>query len=72
MELISKREFARRVGVSHTAVNKAVETGRLCYSPGTRMLDFETARGEWFDNADIRKMSEHRYTEFEKQIRGLR
>ena len=67
MDLVSKREFARRVGVSHTAINKAVETGRLCYANGTRLLDYETARGHWFDGSDVSKMSDARLSEFEKQ-----
>ena len=67
MELISKREFARRVGVSHTAINKAVENGRVVYASGTRKLNYPVAREQWFNGADVSKMTDERLSQFERQ-----
>ena len=67
MELISKREFARRVGVSHTVINKAVENGRVVYASGTRKLNYPVAREQWFNGADVSKMTDERLGQFERQ-----
>ena len=53
----SLRAFAKRLGVSHTAVEKAVTTGRLAKSVGLdargrpAIVDLAVARAEWKDNA---------------------
>lgn len=44
-ELISRREFAKRVGVSDTAVRKALKEGRISLTDGK--LDYESALEEW-------------------------
>lgn len=44
-ELISRREFAKRVGVSDTAVRKALKQGRISLTDGK--LDYESALEEW-------------------------
>lgn len=56
-ELISKREFAKRIGVNHSAVNRAVENGRISYSPGTALLDYRRALLSWYESADVNRMS---------------
>jgi hypothetical protein len=53
---LSLRAFARRLGVSHTAVEKAIATGRLARSVvrdrhgKPRIADPEVATREWVDN----------------------
>ena len=53
----SLRSLARRLGVSHTAVEKAIGAGRLPSSSGRdakgrpRILDLEAAAREWVENA---------------------
>lgn len=44
-ELISRREFGRRMGVSHTAIRKAIEEGRISVTQGK--IDYESAREAW-------------------------
>lgn len=50
---LSLREFARRIGVSDTAVRKAIKAGRLSKSLGKSatghpfVLDFSVAQAEW-------------------------
>jgi hypothetical protein len=56
--MISLREYARRVGVSHTAVQKAINTGRLSACLGkdkqgnVKIADPELADREWAANTD--------------------
>lgn len=45
MELISQREFARRVGVAHTAIQKAIKESRLQLVDGK--IDYDTALPQW-------------------------
>lgn len=52
MELISQREFSRRIGVSEGSVRKAIEAlyivnGRVTRDNGTPAIDYETALAEW-------------------------
>lgn len=56
--LVSVREAARRLGVSHTAVQKAIEQGRLVASISPRangrgfLVDASLAAEEWEKNTD--------------------
>lgn len=67
MELITRRELSRRIGVSHTAINKAVKNGRIVNNTGTRKLNYLEAREQWFSNADTSKMSRERLKQFKRQ-----
>ena len=56
MDLVTAREFARRVGVSLTAVQKAVKTGRIVAvvddeTGRIKGIDFETQSEAWQANA---------------------
>lgn len=62
LELISIREAARRLGVSDTAVRKAIDSGRVTLgSPhptnGRPQLPWPAARNEWLANSDTSKRS---------------
>src|SRR5262245_32349669 len=48
---ISKAEFARRIGVSHPAVSKAIRDGRISVRADGR-IDYESARQQWIKNTD--------------------
>ena len=52
-ELISQREYARRRGVSHTAVQHAVKSGRISTVDGK--IDPAQADREWRENTDQSK-----------------
>lgn len=57
-ELISVRECARKLGVSDTAVHKAIAAGRIMVAgrrPGSGwpLLDFEDVRRRWAENTDF-------------------
>jgi len=51
--LISQREYARRLGVSHTAVQQAIAAGRI--SPVGGKIDPARADREWQQNTDQSK-----------------
>lgn len=51
--LISQREYARRLGVSHTAVQVAIATGRISTIEGR--IDPAAADREWRENTDQSK-----------------
>lgn len=56
-ERISLTEYGRRKGVSHTAVRRAIETGRLVKSVsvlanGKTVIDQKLADQEWAQNTD--------------------
>jgi hypothetical protein len=60
---MSLRAFGRRVGVSHTAIRKAIENGRLersiGYDKGRPVVrDVALAECEWSDNRDPAKVRE--------------
>jgi hypothetical protein len=48
---VSLRQFAKLIGASHTAVNKAVKNGRLTLTPDGK-IDPDTAREQWDAGAD--------------------
>jgi hypothetical protein len=50
MELLSGRSYAKRRGVSHTAVQKAIRTGRITTVAGK--IDPAIADREWAENTD--------------------
>lgn len=50
MELLSGRAYAKRRGVSHTAVQKAIRTGRITAVEGK--IDPAVADREWAENTD--------------------
>lgn len=56
MELVSQSEYARRRGVSHTAVQKAIRSGRIPAHPGPRRgwlwVNPEEADRFWNENTD--------------------
>jgi hypothetical protein len=52
-ELISQREYARRRGISHVAVQRAINSGRIT-TVGWR-IDPERADREWRENTDQSK-----------------
>lgn len=59
-ELIAIREFARRVGVSDTAVHKAIKAGRVSLGEpnqanGRPRLQWPQARDQWMANSDATK-----------------
>lgn len=63
-EFVNARRFAKLVGVSHTAVNKAIKNGRLARSVRTknrgRGFEIEIAIGkvEWSSNVDAAQQRE--------------
>ncbi len=52
-ELISQREYARRRGISHVAVQRAVNAGRISTVEGK--IDPDQADREWIQNTDHSK-----------------
>ena len=59
MKKITLAAFARKVGVSRSAVTYAVSNGRLKVHTdenGSRFLDEDEAEVDWFKNADEQKM----------------
>lgn len=61
-ELIGIREAARRLGVSDTAVHKAIKVGRVTVHSRTEgsnrpLLDWEAAKAQWEANSDSSKRS---------------
>lgn len=52
-ELISQREYARRLGVSHTAVQQAIASGRISTLAGR--INPAVANREWQENTDQSK-----------------
>lgn len=52
-ELISQREYARRLGVSHVAVQRAVKAGRISTVGGK--IDPARADLQWHENTDQSK-----------------
>jgi hypothetical protein len=52
-ELISQREYARRHGISHVAVQRAVNSGRISTVGGR--IDPDRADREWRENTDQSK-----------------
>jgi hypothetical protein len=65
-ELISLREYARRRGISHVAVQRAVNAGRIRTVDGK--IDAELADREWRENTDPSK-PRNRITGRPKQAR---
>jgi len=65
-ELISQREYARRLGVSHVAVQRAVKTGRISAVDGK--VDPAQADRQWQENTDQSK-PRNRITGRPKQAR---
>lgn len=53
MELLSQRAYARKRGVSHTAVQKAIRDGRITTVSGK--IDPAIADREWAENTDLSK-----------------
>ncbi len=53
-KLLSKNAYAKRRGVSHTAVNKAVSAGRITTTP-EGLIDPEAADKQWEENTDPSK-----------------
>jgi predicted DNA-binding transcriptional regulator AlpA len=56
-ELISVRECARRIGVSDTAIHKAIKDGRISVAAhhpksGWPQMDFEDVLAKWHSNTD--------------------
>lgn len=51
-ELVSGREYARRRGVSHTAVRKAIESGRIAEAVKAGKIDVDIANAKWSANTD--------------------
>lgn len=60
-ELISIREAARRLGVSDTAVHKAIKTGRVSTASqtgsGRPLMDWSDTERRWLANSDVSKRS---------------
>lgn len=59
-ELIGIREFARRIGVSDTAVHKAIKAGRVTIAGRTEksdrpLLSWPQAKADWERNSDSTK-----------------
>jgi len=51
---LSQRAYAKRRGVSHVAVQRAINSGRLCDSVcDGRIIDAELADREWDSNTDL-------------------
>jgi phage terminase Nu1 subunit (DNA packaging protein) len=50
--LVSRAEYARMRGCSHTAVNKAVKAGKIPLAPGTDLIDPAVADLAWAMNRD--------------------
>lgn len=67
-ELVSQREFARRVGVSSTAVQKALRNGRISATPDGR-IDFESQIKNW---KGLKDQSKERTAPHEKQKQNNR
>lgn len=53
MELVSQREYARRRGISHVAVQRAIKAGRISAVDGK--VNPEQADREWVQNTDLSK-----------------
>lgn len=53
-KFLSKRDYARHKGVSHTAVNKAAKDGRITTTP-EGLIDPKTADRQWEKNTDPSK-----------------
>lgn len=64
--LVSQREYARRRGVSHVAVQRAVNSGRISTVGGK--IDPDQADREWGENTDQSK-PRNRITGRPKQLR---
>lgn len=62
MSLVNTNQLARIIGVSHTAINKAVKVGRLSVAEldekGRKLFDPETAVVEWGENTNPAKARE--------------
>jgi hypothetical protein len=60
-ERISIREAARRLGVSDTAVHKAIKTGRVAVAgkteSGRPLMDWADTERRWLANSDVSKRS---------------
>lgn len=61
-ELISIREAARRLGVSDTAVHKAIKAGRVTVAGRTPssdrpLVEWPQVQGDWLANSDTSKRS---------------
>ena len=60
-ELISIREAARRLGVSDTAVHKALKAGRVAVAgktdSGRPLMDWPDTERRWLANSDVSKRS---------------
>ncbi len=67
-ELISQREYARRRGISHVAVQRAVKSGRISMVDGK--IDPELADRQWRANTDQSK-PRNRITGNPKHTRGV-
>ncbi len=52
-ELVSQREYARRRGISHVAVQRAITSGRISTKNGR--IDPDQADREWRENTDQSK-----------------
>lgn len=52
MEIVSVREFARRVGVSHTAIQKAIKIGRIIPTENGK-IEFERNISQYGDSAKL-------------------
>ena len=53
-KFLSKRDYARHKGVSHTSVNKAANAGRITTTPDG-LIDPEDADRQWEQNTDPTK-----------------
>lgn len=57
-ELVSIREFSRRIGVSDTAVHKAIRNHRIVLAQESPpKLDWSTQEARWHQNSDSSKRS---------------
>jgi hypothetical protein len=56
-ELVSQREYARRRGVTHRSVQKAIKDGRIAAAFVDGKIDVDKANKLWKDNTDETKSS---------------
>ena len=67
-EVISKREFAKRVGVTDTAINKAIQKGFIEHGVDSNgKLIYEVALGEW--NNRPKSIQEANKNQLEKEVK---
>ncbi len=56
MDLVSQKEFARRLKISPKAVRQGLARGRIEIFKGTKQIDFEVESKRWFENQDPTKI----------------